>query len=126
MADRVETPKQLAERVGLKERAIRRLINAGELDSVRIGARDFIPVDAWGVFIGRKRREKKACQDETKAQSCDGLQIAEPIMSPGRNTVAAASAALARQTAKQLKSTSPTGSKAEASEPAHVIRAKFS
>jgi excisionase family DNA binding protein len=82
MADRVATPKQLAERVGLKERAIRRLINAGELDSVRIGARDFIPVDAWGVFIGRKRREKKACQDETKAQSCDGLQIAEPIMSP--------------------------------------------
>jgi len=123
MADRVETPKQLAERVGLKERAIRRLINAGELDSVRIGARDFIPVDAWGVFIGRKRREKKACQDETKAQSCDGLQIPEPIMS---HTVAAASAALARQTAKQLKSTSPTGSKAEASEPVHVIRVKFS
>jgi excisionase family DNA binding protein len=72
MTDRVETPKQLAERVGLKERTIRKLIHAGDLDSVRIGARDFIPVDAGGDLIERKRREKKAWQDEPKVQSSDG------------------------------------------------------
>jgi len=43
MTDRLETPKQLAERAGVSERQIRNLIQNGELDSVPIGGRVFIP-----------------------------------------------------------------------------------
>ena len=124
MTDRLETPKQLAERVGLKERTIRKLIHAGDLDSVRIGARDFIPVDAWGDLIERKRREKKAWQDETKVQSSDGSKIAEPSISPGPSTVAAASSRQAQQAARTLKTSSRNGFKPESEQSALVIRLK--
>ena len=113
-------------RVGLKERTIRKLIHAGDLDSVRIGARDFIPVDAWGDLIERKRREKKAWQDETKVQSSDGLRSVASTTSPGQSAVAAASARLARQTANKLKQSSRNGCTPEDAAPAQVIPLKSS
>jgi hypothetical protein len=45
--DRVETPKQLAGRVGVSEYQIRRLVWTGKLEHIRIGVRDFIPSGAW-------------------------------------------------------------------------------
>ena len=113
----------MAERVHLKERTIRRLTHAGDLDSVRIGARDFIPVDAWGDLIERKR--KKAWHDEIKVQSSDSLKIVESTTSPGQSTVAAASARLARQTASKLRSSSRNGCMEERgdgpSDPAEIL-----
>jgi excisionase family DNA binding protein len=114
MTDRVETPKQLAERVGVSEHQIRNLIRTGELESVPIGGRIYIPADAWALFIERKRVCK--CHDEIKEPSLDTSKIAEPSMSPGPSTVAAASARLARQAAKMLKASSQNGSANTASE----------
>ena len=66
MTDRVETPKQLAMRLeNVSERTIRKLIKSGELESVPIGGRIYIPVDAWGRMIERKRTSRWL--DATKA-----------------------------------------------------------
>jgi excisionase family DNA binding protein len=119
MTDRVETPKQLAARVNVSERQIRNLIRNGELDHVMIGCRIYIPADAWPLCIERKRKSK--WRDETKGPSFDILKIVEPTTSPGHLAGAAASAQLARQTAKKLRSPSPNGCTVEASESVLVI-----
>jgi excisionase family DNA binding protein len=54
VSDRVETPKQLAERVGINVRSIYNLIHNGELESVPIGGRVYLPADAWPQFLERK------------------------------------------------------------------------
>ena len=74
MTDRVETPRQLAERVGIKERQIRNLIRSGELESIQIGSRVYVPADAWGLMIERKRT--RTCPDETKERNSGTLKIA--------------------------------------------------
>jgi hypothetical protein len=57
MTDRVETPKQLATRLeNVSERQIRNLIKSGELESVRIGGRIYVPADAWSLLVERKRK----------------------------------------------------------------------
>lgn len=119
---RVETPKQLAERVNVSERQIRKLIRNGELDSIQIGARIYVPCDAWGHFVQRSRSRR--WHDGTKAQNYDILKIEEPITSPGQSAVAAASARLAQQIASKLKSPSANGSRADASQLAQVIPLK--
>ena len=120
--ERLETPKQLAARVNVSERQIRNLIRKRDLDHVMIGARVHIPVDAWRQFI--ERRRARSWQDGTKEPSSDGAKIEVPSTSFGQSTVAAASARLAQQTAKKLKTSSRNGSTPEASQPAQVIRLK--
>jgi hypothetical protein len=124
--DRVETPKELADRVGLSEYQIKQLIRTGELEHVPVCGRKFIPSGAWPRYLEANTKGGKSWQDETKEPSCATSKIAEPSISLGQSTVAAASAALARQTAKRLKSSSRTGSKDEASEAAPVIHLRCS
>src|SRR5690348_12352883 len=70
--ERVETPRQIALRVGLSEGKIRQLIRAGRLEPVWIGSRVFIPSGAWGRFIAESKG--RLCRDETKDPGCVGSQ----------------------------------------------------
>jgi excisionase family DNA binding protein len=118
----LETPKQLAARVGLRERQIRSLIDSGKLEFVMIGKRVHIPDGAFERFIEENRVTK--CQDETKVPNFNGAKLAEPITSCGPSTVAVAGARLVRQTANKLKSSSRNGCKQEPANKAQVIPLK--
>jgi hypothetical protein len=124
MDERVETPRQLAERVGVTKRQIRYLVNTGQIEHVRIGARDFIPTGAWGRFV--EKNKVKPCQEETTVPAFVGSKSATASISRGANTVAAASARLARQTAIKLKSLSRSSCTPEGGESAQVIPLKSS
>jgi len=124
MTDRVETPKQLAERVGVSERQIRNLIRNGELEYVKIGSRIHLPLDAWHDFIQRKRQRQ--WRDETKDHDSGGIATEPRGTSAGQKTAAAASARLAQQAAKKLKSSLQSGCKSEGKSLARVIRLKRS
>ena len=63
--DRVETPKQVAERVGVSDYLIRQLIRTGELEHVRIGGRIFIPNGAWTRYVAANTKGGRECQGET-------------------------------------------------------------
>ena len=119
MDECLETPKQLAKRVGLTEGKIRHLINTRQLEHVWIGSRVHVPKGAFGRFIEAKK--VTPCQDEIKVPVSVGSKNATVSTSPGLNTVAAASAARARQTAKKLKSSSQNGSNSEGGGTAQVI-----
>jgi hypothetical protein len=123
---RLETPKQLADRVGISEGQVRHLIATDQLEHVKIGSRVHIPVGAFGRLVEANKRGGAAWRDEIKVQGCDGLQREAPITSPGPSTAAAASARLARQTANKLKSSSQNGSNSEGGETAQVIRLQSS
>jgi hypothetical protein len=116
---RLETPKQLAKRVGISERQIRQLLRNGQLSCVIIGCRVHIPVDEWPRFIAANRG--KLWHEETTVQGCATSQSASATTSLGQNTAAAASARLARQTAMRLKSSSVSGYSADGDETARVI-----
>jgi hypothetical protein len=105
--------------VNISERQIRNLIRNGELEHVMIGCRIHIPADAWPQFIERKRSGN--WQDETKVPGSGILKIVEPTTSHGQSMAAAASAALARQTASKLKQNSASGCKSESDKMAQVI-----
>ncbi len=64
MNECLETPKQLAERVGLTERQIRHLIKTRQLEHVWIGCRVHVPTGAFARFL--EARKVTPCQDETK------------------------------------------------------------
>jgi excisionase family DNA binding protein len=117
--ERLETPKQLAARVGLSERQVRRLIQTRQLEHVMIGCRVHIPVGAFTRFL--EARSVLPCQDETKGRDCDGSTSGAVTTSSGLSEAAVASAALARQTANRLKSSSPSSSNNATAEPARVI-----
>jgi excisionase family DNA binding protein len=123
---RLETPKQLADRVGVSERQIRHLIATGQLEHVKIGSRLHIPVGAFGRFVKANTRGKAAWRDEIMVQGCDGLAKEVPTTFAGPSTAAAASAALARRTAQKLKSRSLHGSNSGEGGTAQVIRLKSS
>ena len=120
----LETPKQLAARVGLKERQIRSLIDSGKLQFVMVGCRIHIPEGEFERFIEQNRVTK--CQDGTRDQNSNGTAMVQLGTSHGPRMDAAASAALARQTANKLKSSSPNGCKHEAANKAPVILLKSS
>src|SRR5262245_1090115 len=122
--ERLETPKQLAERVGLKESRIRHLINTKQIDHVWIGCRVHIPVGAFGRFLEAKK--VTPCQDEITDRVSVGSRSETASTSPGPNMAAAASARLARQTANKLKSSSQNGFNTEGGEAAQVIRLRSS
>ena len=117
--ERLETPKQLAARVGVKERHIRHLINTLQIEHAWIGSRAHIPIGAFARFL--ETNKVKPCHDETKARACVTSKNVNASTSHGQNAVAAASAQLARATANKLKSTSQSGCKSKAAEAAQVI-----
>src|SRR5689334_22144082 len=96
--ERLETPKQLAARVGISERQVRHLVQTKQLEHVLIGCRVHIPGGAFSRFL--KVKKVMPCQEETKARDSAGSTSAVAITSSGPSTAAAASAALARRTAK--------------------------
>ena len=120
----LETPKQLAARVGLKERQIRALIDSRKLEFVMIGCRVHIPEGAFERFI--EANKVRPCLDATGAQDSNGIAMVQLSISAGPKTVAAASAQLARPTANRLKSSSQNGCKPEAESQGQVIRLKSS
>ena len=115
----LETPKQLAARVGLTERQIRGLIDSRKLEYVKIGCRVHIPDGAFERFV--EQNKVTPCQDETKGQDSSGIVTVQPSTSAGQRTDAAASVRLARQIANKLKSCSPNGSKLGHENEAQVI-----
>ena len=122
--DRLETPKQLAARVGVSERQIRLLIQTRQLEHVIIGCRVHIPIGAFARFVDAKK--VTTCPDETRDRDFIGSPSANASTSPGPNTAAAASAQLARQTATKLKSFSLNGSSGNGSDLAQVIQLRSS
>ena len=120
--ERLETPKQLAQHVGLSQRQVRRLINDGLLDHVYVGSRIMIPTGAWARYL--ERSIIRSWPDGTKGRVSSGSASATAITSYGLRTDAAASARLARQIANKLKSSSKNGFGPESAEPAPVIRLK--
>jgi hypothetical protein len=101
---RVETLKQLADRVGISLGQPRHLIHSGQLQHVRIGARRFVPAGAWERFITDNTVTR--CPDATVAPDYAGSRSASASTSLGPSTAAAASAQLALksrvETPKQL------------------------
>jgi excisionase family DNA binding protein len=122
--ERLETPKQLAARVGLTERQVRHLIQTRQIEHVMIGCRVLIPVGAFTNFLEAKK--VRPWPDATKDRDCGGSKNALASMSSGPNAAAAASAQLARRTANRLKSFSRNGCNAEDAAPAQVIPLKSS
>ncbi len=120
----LETPKQLALRVGLTVGAIHRLMNDGKLSFVQIGTRRRIPPGTWEGYI--ETNTVRPCRDAIKDQSSNFLLSAGAFTSFGQNGAAAASAALVRQTAQRLKSSSRNSSNATRKNSVHVIQQKFS
>ena len=120
----LETPKQLAKRVGLTVGAIHQLMNDGKLSFVQIGTRRRIPPGTWEVYI--ETNTVRPCRDAIKDQSSNFSISAGAFTSFGRNGVAAASAALARQTAQRLKSSSRNSSNATRKNLVRVIQQKSS
>ena len=62
--ERLETPRQLAERVGISERKVRALIKTGRLEYVMIGARPHIPAGAFARFVARSAEEHMGRRNE--------------------------------------------------------------
>ena len=118
----LETPKQLAARVGLKERAIRSLIDAGKLEYIMIGSRVHIPDGAFERFV--EANKVSPCLDGIKALSCIGAKPVEPITSSGLSMAAAAGTRQALQTANRLKQSSRNGFGSDANQLAQVIQIK--
>ena len=124
MDECLETPKQLAKRVGLTEGKVRHLINTREIDHVWIGSRVHIPKGAFARFIETKK--VKPCPDETTDPVFVGSKVATASTSHGANTVAAVSARLLRETAKRLKRSSRNGCNSDCVAPAPVIHLQSS
>jgi excisionase family DNA binding protein len=123
--ERLETPKQLANRVGLSERKVRHLIQTRQLEHIMIGCRVHIPVGAFTRFLDA-RKVTPSCQDETRDRGSAGSPSGRASTLPGPSTVAAASAALARQTAHKLKSPLRNGCNGAGTDMAPVTRLRSS
>ena len=83
MDERVETPKQLAERVGISVHHIKSLIRSGDLEHLQICSRTYIPSGAWPRYVEAHTKGGKRWQDETKDQNFSTSKSVEPSMSPG-------------------------------------------
>ena len=120
----LETIKQLAGRSGLSQNQIRGLIESGRLEHIWIGKRIMIPSGAFERLITNDT--VKPCLDETKDHASDSSPNATFTTSCGLKTGAAASAALARQTANKLKRSSLNGSVSAQGETGSVIPLRYS
>jgi excisionase family DNA binding protein len=111
---------QTAEVMGLTVSKVRRLIRERRLAHVEVGCRRFfVPKIAIQRFIAENTVQP--CHVETQVRVSATLKSENAITSSGPNTAAAASAQLARQTAKKLKSSSRNGCNGEDADSAQVI-----
>jgi excisionase family DNA binding protein len=117
--ERLETPKQVAARVGISERQVRHLVETGQIEHVMIGCRVHIPFGAFKRFVEAKK--VKPWQGETRDQNSVTSQSANASTSHGQSAAAVASARLARRTANALKSSSRNFCSGEDAEEAQVI-----
>ena len=124
--DRVETPAQLAARVGVSKYQINKLICAGKLEHIQICGRKFVPSGGWPRYVEANTKGGKQWPDETMARDSVTSKIAEPFISRGPSMAAVASARLAQQAASRLKSNSGNGCNAEDGASARVILLKRS
>ena len=118
----LETPKQLASRIGISVGAINRLVNDGKLSFVRIGTRRRIPPGAWEDYI--ETHTVKPWRDAIRDQNSYISKGASPSIFFGQSEAAVASAALAQQTANRLKLLSRNSSNATHKNSAHANRQK--
>ena len=122
--DSVETPRQLAARVGISVGQVRRIIAAGQLEHLKIGSRIHIPKNAFRRFLENERATR--CQEEIKVRTSYGSPSAAVTISPGQNMAAAASAQQALRIASKLKQPSENGCKPEDDPEGRVIPLKSS
>jgi excisionase family DNA binding protein len=122
--ERVETPKQLAERVGISVGKVRKIIALGQLEHVKIGSRIHIPSNAFSRFLENQRATR--CQDETTVRTSIGAPNAAVSISPGQSVAAAASAQHALRIASKLKQPSENGCRPEGAPEGRVIPLKSS
>lgn len=120
----LETPKQVAARVGLSEGQVRRLIQSGQLEHVYIGARVHIPAGAFEKFLAE--RTVKSWADATKDRDCATSRSEEPTTSLGQSLAVAASVQRVRQITKRLKESSGNGSTSGDGNTGQVIQLKSS
>ena len=124
--DRVETPAQLAERVGVSKYQINKLIRDGKLEHLKICDRKYIPSGGWPRYVEANTKGGKQCQGETMDHDSAISRIEVRGTSVGQTQAsqdAAASAQLVRQTARRLSHSSRNGSSPAGSgqQPALVI-----
>ena len=122
MNSQLETPKQLAKRVGLTEKAVRKLLKVGKLSFVRIGTRLRIPPGTWEVYL--KINVVQPWRGEISDQNSYSSANAVSTISSGLRVDAAASAALAQQTAQRLKLSLRSSSRDTPAVRVHEIRRK--
>jgi hypothetical protein len=117
------TPKELAETVGVvSARKVKDLIRKNEIEHYRIAGRVFITVGAWETFV--ESRKVTPCPDATAVPSSTSVRTEDSTTSSGPREAGAASAALARQTLSELKSSLRNGSKGESGGVARLIPPK--
>jgi len=56
----LETPKELASRLGWPERRVRSLISSKQLRHVKVGGMYFVPVEAFDEFLAANMIEPQA------------------------------------------------------------------
>ena len=73
--DRVETPKQLASRVGISEHIVRKIIRTGDLEHLQICGRVFIPSGACPRYVEPDIQGGRKWEEETQEAcgSCPSL-----------------------------------------------------
>lgn len=71
MVSQLETPKQLAERVGWPVRRIRAMICRRQLRHVRVGGSIFLPTDAFDEYLTTHMIAPAALES---SQGCLGLE----------------------------------------------------
>ena len=81
--ERLETPKKLAERVGVTEGRIRHLIRVKQIEHVWIGSRVLIPDGAFKRFV--EANKVRPCQDEIRVPAYVGSTSAGVSTLPGQN-----------------------------------------
>jgi len=64
MQNNLETPKELAQRLGWPERRVRSLISAKQLRHVKIGGMYFVPQGAFDEFLSANMVEPDLPQQE--------------------------------------------------------------
>lgn len=114
----LRTIRQFQNAENLTRYQVDALLRTG-LEHVVIGSRKMIPDGAWERW--QEANTVKSCQDETTAHAFAGSISEGASMSAGLKTVAAGSAARARQIGNSLKSRSRNSSMGDSEKLGHVI-----
>lgn len=114
----LRTIREFQKAEGLTRYQVDTLLRTG-LEHVVIGSRKMIPDGAWDRYLAENT--VKSCQDETTAHAFAGSISEGASMSAGLKTVAAGSAARAREIGNSLKSRSRNSSTGDSERLGHVI-----